>query len=78
MSQRSDYQPHDPNKVLAPWSEEKNMVLDQWNYVPSPRDDFEEVFDKSLDSYDDWEDDCGTSCEFSSLLRNQQRYKAQA
>ncbi|KAI1523173.1 hypothetical protein PtrSN002B_010288, partial [Pyrenophora tritici-repentis] len=57
MSQRSDYQPHDPNKVLAPWSEEKNMVLDQWNYVPSPRDDFEEVFDKSLDSYDDWEDD---------------------
>ncbi|CAN9090525.1 unnamed protein product [Alternaria alternata] len=55
-SQRSDYQPHGPDKMMAPWSKEQNMVLDQWNYVP-PRNYFAESFD----SYDS--DDGGpTSC----------------
>ena len=52
-SQRSDYQPHGPDKVMAPWSKEQNMVLDQWNYVP-PRNYFAEYFAKSGDS-DDWD-----------------------
>lgn len=32
-SQRPDYQPNGPHKALAPWSEEQNRVLDQWNYM---------------------------------------------
>jgi exonuclease 3'-5' domain-containing protein 1 len=71
-SQRSDYQPHGPDKVMAPWSNEQNMVLDQWNYVP-PRNDFAESFDKyNWDDdeyndrydvrYDDRYDDGPTSC----------------
>jgi exonuclease 3'-5' domain-containing protein 1 len=59
-SQKSDYQPHGPDKVMAPWSKEQNMLLDQWNYVP-PRNDFDEDFDESFDS-DDWYDDGPTSC----------------
>ncbi|CAN9093015.1 unnamed protein product [Alternaria alternata] len=52
-SQRSDYQPHGPDKVMAPWSKGQNMVLDQWNNVP-PRNYFAEYFAKSGDS-DDWD-----------------------
>ncbi|KAF2804301.1 uncharacterized protein BDZ99DRAFT_365083, partial [Mytilinidion resinicola] len=30
-SQRSDYQPHGPDMAMAPWTEEQNIILDQWN-----------------------------------------------
>ena len=55
MSQRSDYQPHNPDKAMAPWSKEQNTLLDQWNYVPR------NYLDES-DSDDDWYDDGPTSC----------------
>jgi exonuclease 3'-5' domain-containing protein 1 len=55
-SQRSDYQPHAPDKVMAPWSKEQNMVLDQWNYVP-PFNYFAEPSD-SDDGYDGGPTNC--------------------
>ncbi|KAF1834759.1 hypothetical protein BDW02DRAFT_321722 [Decorospora gaudefroyi] len=55
MSQRSDYQPHGPDRAIAPWSKEQNTLLDQWECVPPPCDDFDE-------SDDDWYDDSPTSC----------------
>ena len=30
-SQRPEYQPHDREKALAPWSVDQNKTLDQWN-----------------------------------------------
>jgi len=56
MSQRSDYQPHGPDKAMAPWSKKQNTLLDQWNYVPR------NYTDGSFDSHDDWYDDVPTSC----------------
>ena len=58
-SQRSEYQPHGRDKALAPWSADQNRVLDQWNYVAPPRDNF---FHEDSDPYDeraerDWYDD---------------------
>lgn len=69
-SQRSDYQPHGRDKALAPWNKEQNTVLDQWNYVPPPRNFLDESFDPHEefyddwydDGYDDWSDDGPTSC----------------
>ena len=65
MSHESEYQPHGPNRMAAPLSEDQNRTLDQWNYVP-PRDYFDEdYFDRNwndgLDDYwdhgpDDYED----------------------
>ncbi|KAH8710119.1 hypothetical protein GQ44DRAFT_714679 [Phaeosphaeriaceae sp. PMI808] len=65
MSQRSDYQPHDPDKALAPWNKDQNTSLDQWNYVPPARDYFDEPFemhDESGDEDYDWYDDGPTTC----------------
>jgi exonuclease 3'-5' domain-containing protein 1 len=56
-SQRSDYQPHGPDRAMAPWSKKQNTVLDQWNYVPPCN-----FFDESFDAHDDWYDDGPTSC----------------
>jgi exonuclease 3'-5' domain-containing protein 1 len=53
-SQKPEYQPHDPDRTLTPWSEDQNRNLDEWNYVPPPRDYFDED--------DDWVDDGPTSC----------------
>ena len=39
-SQRSEYQPHGRDKALAPWSADQNRILDQWNQVAPPRDNF--------------------------------------
>jgi len=52
-SQKPEYQPHGPDRTLAPWSEDQNRTLDKWNYVP-PRDYFDED--------DGWDDDGPTSC----------------
>jgi exonuclease 3'-5' domain-containing protein 1 len=41
-SQKPEYQPNGPDKTLAPWSEEQIRTLDEWNYVPPPRDYFDE------------------------------------
>ena len=30
-SQRAEYQPHDRDKALAPWSGDQNRILDRWN-----------------------------------------------
>ncbi|KAM0817497.1 putative 3'-5' exonuclease domain-containing protein [Seiridium cardinale] len=48
-SQKPEYQPHGPNRTLAPWSEEQNKILDQWNYVPPH-------------NFSSEDDDCPTSC----------------
>tara|TARA_R110002003_G_scaffold2519_1_gene24404 strand:- start:2148 stop:2879 length:732 start_codon:yes stop_codon:yes gene_type:complete len=61
-SQRSDYQPHGQDRIMAPWSKEQNTVLDQWNYVPPPCNYFDESFDPHDDGDDDWYDDGPTSC----------------
>ena len=34
-SQRADYQPHGPDRALAPWSQQQNTLLDQCHYVPA-------------------------------------------
>lgn len=60
-SQKPEYQPHGPDRTLAPWSEEQNRTLDEWNYVPPPRDDFEDD-DWDSDGDDGWVDDGPTSC----------------
>jgi exonuclease 3'-5' domain-containing protein 1 len=60
-SQRSDYPPHGRDKAMAPWSKEQNTFLDQWNYVPPPRNDFDELFDPEGE-YEDFYDDGPTSC----------------
>jgi len=59
-SQKPEYQPHGPDRTLAPWSEEQNKNLDEWNYVPPPPDYFDE--DDSWDDNDIWYDDGPTSC----------------
>jgi len=41
-SQKPEYQPHGSNRMLAPWNEDQNRTLDGWNYVPPPRDYFDE------------------------------------
>jgi len=57
-SQRPEYQPHGPDRAVAPWSEDQNRTLDQWNYVPPRRDYFDEVFDSHEDLLErDWYDD---------------------
>lgn len=61
-SQKPEYQPHGPNRTLAPWCEDQNRKLDEWNYVPPPRDYFGEEDDWDSDEYDDWRDDGPTSC----------------
>ncbi|KAF7948157.1 uncharacterized protein EAE97_003568 [Botrytis byssoidea] len=36
-SHKPEYQPHGPDRTLAPWSEDQNKTLDdEWNYVPPP------------------------------------------
>ncbi|KAK3173815.1 hypothetical protein OEA41_007147 [Lepraria neglecta] len=57
-SQRSEYQPHGRDRAIASWSEDQNRTLDQWNYVPPPRDYFDEDFDPYDDQAErDWYDD---------------------
>ncbi|KFY69210.1 hypothetical protein V496_00441 [Pseudogymnoascus sp. VKM F-4515 (FW-2607)] len=56
-SQKPEYQPHGPNRTLAPWCEDQNRKLDEWNYVPPPRDYFGEEDDWDSDEYNDWRDD---------------------
>ncbi|MCJ1385188.1 hypothetical protein MMC17_008309 [Xylographa soralifera] len=51
-SQKPEYQPHGPNRTLAPWSEDQNRTLDEWNYVDED-DDW---------NRDNWNDDGPTSC----------------
>lgn len=58
-SQEPAYQPHGPNRALAPWSEDQNRKLDEWNYVP-PAESLDE--DDVWDEEDDWYDDGSTSC----------------
>jgi len=63
-SQKPDYQPHGPDRTLAPWGEGQNRNLDEWNYVPPPRDYFiedDDWVDNDLVD-DDWVDDGPTSC----------------
>lgn len=55
MSQRSDYQPHGPNRAMAPWNKNQNDILDKCNYV-APYDP-----DWPSDE-EDWIDDGPTSC----------------
>ena len=59
-SQKPEYQPHGPDRTVAPWTEDQNRVLDEWNYVPPPRDYFDEDWcdeDSQDDGFDnDFED----------------------
>jgi exonuclease 3'-5' domain-containing protein 1 len=56
-SQKPDYLPQGPDKMSAPWSEDQNKLLDEWNYKP-PSDSFDESVKPVDDSYDDdWYDD---------------------
>ncbi|MCJ1231711.1 hypothetical protein MMC12_008390 [Toensbergia leucococca] len=51
-SQKSEYQPHGPDRTVAPWTDDQNRALGKWNYVPPPCDYFDEDwFDE------DWHDD---------------------
>ena len=50
-SQRPEYRPHGRDRTLAPWSEDQNRALDQWNGVAPPKD----YFDVDFDPYDDQE-----------------------
>jgi len=54
-SQKPEYQPHGPDRTVAPWSDDQNRTLDQWNYVP-PRDYFDEDWDdgRGDNDYEDW------------------------
>ena len=54
-SQKPEYQPHGSDRVVAPWNEDQNKTLDQWNYMP-PRDYFDGAFDSNEDWYDDGSD----------------------
>ena len=57
-SQKPEYQPHGPNRTLAPWNEDQNRTLDEWNYVPPPRDYFDEDdFRVDWDESEYWNDD---------------------
>ena len=60
-SQKSEYQPHGPDRAMAPWTEDQNRTLDEWCYVPPPRDYFDEHwFDEDWhgdQSDEDWYDD---------------------
>ncbi|KAF2452288.1 hypothetical protein BDY21DRAFT_388691 [Lineolata rhizophorae] len=55
-SQKPEYQPHGPNRTLAPWSEEQNRTLDEWNHVPPPYDYFDDDYFND-DCFDDYWDD---------------------
>ncbi|KAF2105104.1 hypothetical protein NA57DRAFT_31304 [Rhizodiscina lignyota] len=55
-SQKPGYQPHGPNRAMAPWSDHQNMTLDQWNSVP-PRNYFDGDWDgQDWDDDQDWDD----------------------
>ena len=57
-SQKPGYQPYGQIRALAPWSEDQNKTLDEWNYVPPPT-----YSNDNDDGYgDDWYDDGPTSC----------------
>lgn len=62
VSQKPEYQPHGPNRTLAPWNEDQNRTLDEWNYVPPPRDFHEDDFGADWDELESWDDDGPTSC----------------
>lgn len=61
-SQRLDYQPHGRDRALAPWSEDQNRTLDQWNGGALRSDYFDEDFDPYDDhadsGWDDYREDC--------------------
>lgn len=58
-SQKSEYQPHGPDRTVAPWTEDQNRALDKWNYVTSPRDYFdEEWFNEDCFDEDCFDEDC--------------------
>ena len=59
-SQKPEYQPHGPDRAMAPWTEDTNRTLDEWNYAPAPHDYFDDQ-DDEFDYYmqddhdfDDW------------------------
>ena len=62
-SQKPDYQPHGPHRSMAPWSEDQHKIFDQRNFVPAPRDYFDEewfeedAYDEDLDYYDQGDND---------------------
>lgn len=59
-SREPDYQPKGPDRAKAPWSDDQNRTLDQWNYVPPPRDYFDEDWlngDRFDDGWSDYQDD---------------------
>ncbi len=61
-AQKPEYQPNGPGRTLAPWSEDQNRTLDQWNYIPPPHNYLGEDFDSFFEEDDGWEDDGPTSC----------------
>ncbi|ESZ93891.1 hypothetical protein SBOR_5712 [Sclerotinia borealis F-4128] len=61
-SQKPEYQPQGPDRTLAPWSKDQNRDLDEWNYVPPPRDYFDENDDGDLNEGYGWNDDEPTGC----------------
>ena len=52
-SQKPEYQPHGSGRTLAPWSQDQNRALDEWNNILPPA---------NFDTNEDWEDDGPTSC----------------
>lgn len=59
-SQEPDYQPNGPDRAVAPWNDDQNETLDQWNYVPPRRDYFDEDWlgeDRFDDGWSDYQDD---------------------
>jgi exonuclease 3'-5' domain-containing protein 1 len=61
-SHKPEYRPHGSDRAMAPWSEDQNRTLDEWNFVPPRRDDFGEDDNWDFDEDDDWYDDGPTSC----------------
>ncbi|KAK6596825.1 hypothetical protein H4I96_09477 [Botrytis cinerea] len=46
-SQKPEYQPHGPERTLAPWSEDRNKSLNAWNYVPPTTDIFDDDYGRN-------------------------------
>ena len=61
-SHKPEYRPHGSDRAMAPWSEDQNRTLDEWNSVSPPHDYFGEDDNWDFDEDDGWDDDCPTSC----------------
>ncbi|KAK5043463.1 hypothetical protein LTR84_011979 [Exophiala bonariae] len=61
-SHKPEYRPHGSDRAMAPWNEDQNRTLDEWNWVPPPCDYFDEDDNWDFDEDDGWDDEGPTSC----------------